>query len=159
MWAQHFGGTDPVELGAVADYLRTQNLRDGELIAWHDSPHQLYLELGVKPRFRFMHVGTAAGLGKWQEEQVLRELQEALPHARFVVSDLHRTTAKYDQLTDLDADGLPKVLPAWQRAEFPWTQTVVFRSPSGRYLVHRIDRPVTSARMPKELDQAKPNGE
>jgi hypothetical protein len=159
MWAQHFGGVDPVELGAVADFLRTQNVRDGELIAWHDSPHALYLDLGVKPRFRFMHVGTAAGLGKWQEAQVLRELHEALPHTRFVVSDMNRVTAKYGELNTLDADGLPKVLPEWQRAEFPWNQPVVFRSPGGRYLVHRIERPVTSARMPRELDQAKPNEE
>ncbi|MBN9121707.1 MAG: hypothetical protein J0I06_21635 [Planctomycetes bacterium] len=149
LWAQHFGGIDPMELGAAADFLRTQNVRDGELIAWHDSPHALYLELGVKPGFRFMHVGTAAGLGGWQEERVLRELREALPHARFVVSDMHRVTEKYGELNDLDADGLPKVLPASQRGEFPWNQPVVFRSPSGRYLVHRIDKPVTSAKIPQ----------
>lgn len=159
MWHQHFGGNDPVELGAVADYLRTQKVGDGELIAWHDSPHALYLELEVKPRFRFMHVGTAAGLGQWQEEQVLRELRAALPHARYVVSDAHRVTALYGELNDADADGLPRVLPAWQRSEFPWNQPVVFRSPGGRYLVHRIERPVTSARMPMKLDQEKPNAE
>jgi hypothetical protein len=159
MWHEHFGGNDPVELGAVADFLRAQNLRDGELIAWHDSPHALYLELGVRPGYRFMHVGTAAGLGKWQEQQVFRELREALPHARLVVSDVHRATAKYGALNDLDADGLPKVLPAWQRSEFPWNQPVVFRSPSGRYLVHRIEKPVTSAKMPQKLDQEKPNTE
>jgi hypothetical protein len=156
MWAQHFGGTDPVELGAVADYLRAQNVRDAELIAWHDGPHALYLDLGVKPDFRFMHVSTAAGLGKWQEEQVLRELQAALPHARFAVSDMHRITEKYGELNELDATGLPKVLPAWQRSEFPWNQPVVFRSPGGRYLVHRIANPVTSARMPERLDQTDP---
>jgi hypothetical protein len=156
MWAQHFGGNDPVELGAVADFLRTQDVRDGELIAWHDSPHALYLDLGVKPGFRFMHVGTAAGLGPWQEEAVLRELQAAIPHARFVVSDMHRVTEKYSELNDLGADGLPKVLPAWQRKEFPFNQPVVFRSPGGRYLVHRIVKPVTIARIPERLDQTDP---
>jgi len=153
MYAQSFSGIDPAELGPVADFLRTQNVRDGELIAWHDSPHALYLDLGIQPRFRFMHVSTAAGLGKWQEEQVLSELQAALPLARFVVSDMHRITAKYGELNDLDATGLPKVLPAWQRSEFPFDQPVVFRSPSGRYLVHRVVKPVTTARIPKELDQ------
>jgi hypothetical protein len=157
MYAQSFSGTDPAELTPVAEFLRAQNLRDGELIAWHDSPHALYLDLDIKPRFRFMHVGTAAGLGKWQEAQVLRELQEAVPYARFVVSDLHRVTAKYGELNDLGAEGLPKVLPAWQRAEFPFDQPVVFRSPSGRYLVHRVTKPVTSARIPRTLDQVEPN--
>ncbi|QJW97434.1 hypothetical protein [Frigoriglobus tundricola] len=159
MWAQHFGGTDPVELGAVADYLRGQNVRDGELIAWHDSPHGLYLDLGVEPGFRFMHVGTAAGLGKWQERTVLRELRTAVPRARFAVSDMHRVTARYADLNDPSADGLPNVLPGWQRDEFPFDQPVVFRSPSGRYLVHRILKPVTSARIPDRLDQAEPNKE
>ncbi|HEY1192425.1 MAG TPA: hypothetical protein VGE74_32680, partial [Gemmata sp.] len=155
-WSQHFGGNDPAGLGAVADFLREQNLRDGELIAWHDSPHVLYLTLGVKPGFRFMHVGTAAGLGKWQEAQVLEELQRALPHARFVVSDIHRVTERYSEQNEVGADGVPKVLPAWQRREFPWNQPVVFRSPDGRYLVHRIENPVTSARIPDRLDQSEP---
>jgi len=159
LWAQHFGGTDPVELGAVADYLRGQNVRDGELIAWHDSPHALYLDLGVKPGFRFMHVGTAAGLGKWQEQTVLHELRAAIPHARFAVADMHRVTERYAELNDLAPDGLPKVLPGWQRNEFPFDQPVVFRSPSGRYLVHRIVKPVTSARIPDRLDQPEPNKE
>ena len=156
MWAQHFGGSDPVELGAVADYLRTKDVRDGELIAWHDSPHALYLTLGIKPGFRFMHVGTAANLGKWQEQAVLLELQHAIPHARFVVSDMHRVTQRYAELNDVDAAGLPKLLPAWQRAEFPWNQPVLFRSPSGRYLVHRVAMPVKSARIPEQPDQAEP---
>jgi hypothetical protein len=157
LYPQSFSATDPVELGAVADYLRAQNLHDGELIAWHDSPHALYLELDVRPRFRFMHVSTAAGLGKWQETEVLRELQAALPGARFVVSDMHRITAHYDELNDLGTNGLPEVLPAWQRKEFPFDQPVVFRSPGGRYLVHRIEQPVHSARIPRTLDQAEPD--
>jgi hypothetical protein len=153
-WVDHFGGHDPVQLGAVADYLRTQNVRDGELIAWHDSPHALYLELGVRPGFRFMHVGTVVGLGPWQREQVLKELQAALPHARFAVSDMHRITAHHAALA---GDDWERLLPVWQRSEFPFDQPVVFRSPGGRYLVHRIDRdkPVTSCAIPERLDQEK----
>jgi hypothetical protein len=156
MWVDHFGGLDPVELGAVADYLRTQGLRDGELIAWHDSTHVLYLGLGVAPKLRFMHVGTAYGLGHWQGEQVLRELQAALPGARFAVSDMHRVTRQYSRLGEVGTDGLPVVLPAWQREDFPFDQPVVFRSPAGRYLVHSIRKPAASCRMPVKLDQSEP---
>jgi hypothetical protein len=156
MWVDHFGGLDPVELGAVEDFLRTQNVRDGELIAWHDSPHALYLALDIKPGFRFMHVGTAYGLGPWQREEVLRELQSAIPHARFVVSDMHRITKQRDKLNDVGSDGLPFVLPVWQRAAFPFNQQVIFRSPSGRYLVHAISKPVTSCEIPEKLDQQEP---
>jgi hypothetical protein len=157
-YPQHFGAIDPVELGAVADYLRTQHLHDGELIAWHDSPHALYLDLELRPSFRFMHVGTAAGLGAWQEAQVFRELKEALPAARFAVSDLYRITSHHDLLNEVDEDRLPSVLPQWQRTQFPFNQPVVFRSPSGRYLVHRIVMGVDAAQIPDRLDQQSPNG-
>lgn len=156
-WVNHFGGHDPVELVAVANFLRQQNVRDGELIAWHDSPHGLYLELGIKPTFRFMHVGTAVAFGVAQREQILRELQAAVPHARFAVSDMYRITADHVGLVEVDADGLPKLLPGWQRQEFPFDQPVVFRSPNGRYLVHRITNPVRSCVIPAKLDQAEPN--
>jgi hypothetical protein len=156
MWVDHFGGLDPVELGAVEDYLRERGIRDGELVAWHDSPHELYLALGIKPGFRFMHVSNAYGLGKWQGEEVLRELQQAIPHARFVVSDMHRITKRYDKLNEVGPDGLPIVLPGWQRNEFPFNQPVVYRSPSSRYLVHTISNPVTSCVIPEHLDQELP---
>src|SRR5205807_440800 len=93
----HFGGMDPVQLGAVADFLREQNVKDYELICWHDSPHSLYWTLGVRPPIRFMHISTAQAVGDWRpaEEnwhyQRLREdLYRVLPGARFVVSDMHR---------------------------------------------------------------------
>jgi hypothetical protein len=155
-WGQHFGAHDPVELGAVADFLRGEGVRDGELIAWHDSPSALYAELGVQPGFRFLHVGTAWGLGPWQREQVLRELQKAAPRARFAVSDLYRVVRPGADLS-AGPDGLPPCLPAWQRAEFPFDQPVVFRSPSGRHLVHAVRNPVRSCVIPETLDQREPS--
>jgi hypothetical protein len=155
-WGEHFGAHDPVELGAVADFLRGQDVRDGELLAWHDSPSALYAELGARPGFRFLHVGTAWGLGPWQREQVLKELREAVPGVRFAVSDLYRVVRPG---TDLSAgpDGLPASLPGWQRGEFPFDQPVVFRSPSGRHLVHAVRNPVRSCVIPEALDQRHPN--
>src|SRR5262249_40244910 len=37
------------ELEEVAAYLKPRLIGDGEVICWHDSPHALYLRLGVKP--------------------------------------------------------------------------------------------------------------
>jgi hypothetical protein len=156
-WADHFGGHDPVELAAVAEFLRQQQLSDGDLIAWHDSPHVLYLELGLKPSFRFMHVGTAVALGAEQRRQILQELQAAAQQARWVVSDLYRVTEQHARLGERDSQELPPVLPDWQRTEFPFNQPVVFRSPRGRYLVHRLVHPVKSCVIPARLDQAEPN--
>jgi hypothetical protein len=156
-WVDHFGGPDPVELAAVATFLRNQHLHDGELIAWHDSPHVLYLDLGLKPAFRFMHVGTVVALGAEQRQRIRNELLVAAPQARFAVSDLYRITEQHAQLLDLDAEGLPRVVPRWQRQEFPFDQPVVFRSPNGRYLVHQLVHPVRSCVIPARLDQAEPN--
>ncbi|MBA4066631.1 MAG: hypothetical protein C0501_23590 [Isosphaera sp.] len=155
-WGQHFGAHDPVELGAAADFLRGEGVRDGELIAWHDSPSALYAELGVRPGFRFLHVGTAWGLGPWQREQILKELREAAPRARFVVSDLYRVVRPGSDLS-AGPDGLPVCLPGWQRGEFPFDQPVVFRSPSGRHLVHAVRNPVRGCVIPEALDQREPN--
>jgi hypothetical protein len=150
------GGLDPVELGAVADFLREQDVRDGELIAWHDSPHALYLELGIRPSFRFMHVGTANDFAPHQRARILEELRAALPWARFAVSDMCRITKHRDRLAEGPPTELPAVLPAWQRAEFPFDQPVVFRSPSGRFRVHAITNPVRSCEIPFVRDQSSP---
>ncbi len=148
LWSNNSSALDPVELGAVADFLRDKQLQDGELIAWHDTPHALYLDLGIRPSFRFMHVGTVMGLGPWQRQQVLKELQEALPKARYAVSDVYRVVSWYHRINVYGEDGLPMVLPPWQREQFPFNQPVVFRSPSGRYLVHEIKNPVTDCAIP-----------
>jgi hypothetical protein len=159
----HMGGIDPVELGAVADWLRAQTppVGDRELIAWHDTPHALYLDLGIKPGLRFMHVSTAWSIvesrtnwppGTGPDARILAELQAAMPHARFVVSDMHRLTRKYRRLNELGPDGLPVVLPPDQRKEFPFTLPIEYRSPSGRYIVHRAVGPVTSCNIPRKID-------
>ena len=75
------------ELNEVADFLREQGVADGELVCWHDSPHPLYLMLGVKPGLRFMHVNTARLIGGWAEERVYAEFA-ANTAARYVVIDL-----------------------------------------------------------------------
>ncbi len=154
MYSGRAGGLDPVELGAVADFLRSQNVHDGELITWHDSPHALYLELGIRPGLRFMHVAIVMEIGSWQSERVLKELQAAIPHARFAVSDLCRIT---DRLTELSDPDWKKFIPAWQWNEFPFDQPVVFRSPGGRFLVHEIKNPVRSCEIPRFRDQNEPN--
>lgn len=151
--ADSFSAIDPVELGAAADFLRAQGVRDGEVVGWHDSPHALYLMLDIKPAIRFMHVGTAMSMGPWQREQVAAELRRAWPGVRFAVSDTHRITYDYADLRDVGPDGLPVLLPAWQRTQFPFDQPVVFRSPGNRYLVHKITHPLNECRIPKFLNQ------
>jgi hypothetical protein len=143
----YLGGTHPStswsELEEVAEYLRRQEVADGELICWHDSTHPLYLLLGVKPAIRFMHVGTVL-LMEEHYDDVRQNLLDAR-HKKFVVSDLVRVLFSAEKAGETGPGGrldLPPALSEKQRHVFPFDQPVVFRSSGGRYLVHRIEKPI-----------------
>ena len=136
------------ELGEVADWLKAQNVRDGEVLCWHDAPHALYLELQVRPGFRFQHVGQMLGIGQSQADRIMEELCAARPHVRYVVSDLMRVHADYPELVGdprgKGDDFLPPTMDPILRDEFPYDQPAVFRSAKGhgRYVVHILPHPI-----------------
>lgn len=130
---------DWADLARVADFLRDQDLKDRELICWHDSTHPLYVWLGVRPGIRYPHVITAMKFRSRREQ--IRQEAFASP-ARYVVSDL--VTVWYVSPIDLSypagpADRLPNGFPDWGANVYPWNQPVVFRA--GRYVVHGITDP------------------
>ena len=142
------------ELAEVAAFLREQGIPQGEVIAWHDSPHAVYLILDQKPPFRFMHVFTACIIGHddpWPgtgKDQVMRELRQATG-AKYVIGDLEwtPTVLKADDEQRALLLGPPRdpprdLLPAHrpEALDFPFNQPTVFRTRNGtgRYVVHRI---------------------
>jgi hypothetical protein len=143
------------ELAELAEYLRGRGVGDGEVVAWFDSPHAVYLLLGHKPGFRFMHVYTAVSIGQGEsgvkgQAKVMAEL-EALPaNRRFVVSDLEWVALPASDRPDLRAlllgpPGRPRphhLLPrdSPYPASFPFNQPTVFRTRGGlgRYIVHDL---------------------
>lgn len=143
-----------VELGEVADYLRTRQIGDEQLVCWHDSPHALYLMLNVKPGIRFMHVNTARMINDDCDRRVCEEFW-GNTDKRFVVIDLQRCAfvewfmlgdnphvfEAYKQPGPSESDLLP-VVATWLRTDpqrfypepalpFDTTRTV-FRSGGGR---------------------------
>jgi hypothetical protein len=62
------------ELNEVAEFLRANNVGDGEVVGWFDSPHAVYLMLDVKPGFRFMHVFTALLISEQSDRSDLRDV-------------------------------------------------------------------------------------
>ena len=130
------------ELSDVAAYLRSLDAppRDRELTCWHDGTHPLYLMLGLEPSTRYMHFGTVMEIhGK--VPQIRREV--AASPQRYVVSDLRRMAGLQHDASAPGGRGplsLPRWFPLSQRGYFPWNQEIVFRS--GRYVVHKIVRPV-----------------
>jgi hypothetical protein len=144
------------ELDEVAEYLRARNVRDGELIAWHDSPHALYLMLDIKPGVRYMHVNTAQAIGPEAHARVQAELAATAGVARYAVSDLEFTTlglppqqrlALLGPLTN-DQTLLPVALDEKARAKFPFNQRAVYRTRGGlgRYIIHELTPPLGDSR-------------
>jgi hypothetical protein len=134
-------GTQWIDLERIADFLRTADLHDGDLICWHDGTHPLYLMLDLKPGVRYMHMGTA-----WAFESKRSAIAEEVrnKHARYVVSDLRLLTTDMNKALAYGDSGKWYRLPAWvpqsQRDLFPWNQRIVFRS--GRYIVHEMQQPL-----------------
>jgi hypothetical protein len=142
------------ELEEVADYLRRQGVTDGEVVCWHDATHPLYLMLGIKPAIRFMHVGTSLSM-KERQADVLQNLHNAR-NKKFVVSDLLRVIQSPEAAAQPGPTGfldLPPILNDSQRQQFPFDQPIVFRSGGGRYLVHRIEKPIERIDIPAPADR------
>lgn len=141
------------EMGEVADFLRAQGVRDGEVIAWHDSPHAVYAVLGVKPGIRYMHVVTIQSITPEAHARIRRELAATAGVARFAVSDLELPTLGLPPAerlrilgppADPPRDLLPVALQPAYRQQFPFNQPAVFRSRGGlgRYIVHKLTPPL-----------------
>jgi hypothetical protein len=127
------------DLQRVADFLRMKELRDHELICWHDSTHPLYVWLEIKPAIRYPHVITAMKFQS-KRDQIRREAFES--PARYVVSDI----APVEFLSPLGprppsgpTTALPPDFPSWGPDVYPWNQPVVFRA--GRFFVHEVKEP------------------
>ncbi len=144
------------ELADIADYLRDParggGVGDRELIAWHDSPHALYLTMDLQPGLRFMHLNTAMIISPEAKMRVLDELYQCKGTAKFAVSDLgwaalgQKPEVRSAMLAPPQGpdDLYPPKLKNWMRATFPFNQPAVFRSGGGlgRYIVHKLTPPL-----------------
>jgi hypothetical protein len=130
---------DWADLQRVADFLAAKELKDRELICWHDATHPLYVWLNVRPAIRYPHVITAMKF-KSKRDQIRREAFES--PARYVVSDLV-PVSYLDWSPPPGPPGptteLPAGFPGWGKDVYPWNQPVVFRA--GRYVVHEVRNP------------------
>jgi hypothetical protein len=140
------------ELDEVAGWLRARNVRDGELIAWHDSPHVLYLMLDIRPGIRFMHINTAQNISDEAYARVQAELAAKGQTARYAVSDLEYPTLGFSPEKRLALLGplieeeslLPVALDEKARTKFPFNQRAVYRTRggTGRYIIHELTPPL-----------------
>ena len=137
---------DWADLARVAEFLRSRDVGDGDLICWHDTTHPLYVQLHVRPGFRFPHVITAM---KFKSKLPAIRAEAFASRARYVVSDLVPVTytASFGPAPPPGPiDTLPPEFPEWGTTVYPWNQPVVFRA--GRYFVHEIRQPTGEIEFP-----------
>jgi hypothetical protein len=124
------------DLEAVARYLDTLQLHDHDLTCWNNATHPLYLELGLRPSIRYLHVDTVLKYFPQHREEVRQEVADC--GHRYVVSDLAAAGWTREQAVEWAWSGRPltAALPLEWGDRFPWTEPVLFCS--GRYVVHRV---------------------
>ncbi len=125
------------ELQPVVEYLRQQNLRDGELTTYNVHLVHLYPMLDLQPSTRFVFLETISRLFPDQRRMVQRSLERS--RQRFVVTELIESGMTEEDATAVGPAGPhapPPAFPTGIQNTFPWSHPVVFRS--GRYLVHKV---------------------
>jgi hypothetical protein len=135
---------DWVSLEQVADYLRGQELQDGELVCFNGTATSLYIDLDLRCPTRAPHFDHVM-LTPYEYEPLRQELNAA--PRRFVVSDiscLYWEPSPGEEEQPPDELALPPAVPKKWAQRFPWCEPVVFRA--GRYRVHRVTGPVKELR-------------
>lgn len=131
------------QLEPALDFIRQQNVRDGELTVYSGYLVGVYRELDLAPSTRFVLLDVEARVFPSRVGEMASSLDQS--HQRFVISNLIESGFPPSELGDGDSHSeprLPHAFPASRLHEFPYNQQLVFRS--GPYLVHEITSPVES---------------
>jgi len=125
---------------AVIDFLKEQDLNEGEVTVYTGELVGIYPELGMMPSTRFVYVDVLARLFKSRTESIHNALDSS--SQKYIVSSLRQTGMKPDAIADpIDpSTNLPGCLPPEAFEAFPFNQPVVFHA--GGYSVHKVSGPV-----------------
>lgn len=128
-------------LERVADFLRRQAPRDGEVCVFNSDLVGLYQRLQIRPPTRYVYLFELMTYFPKQRSEILSSVT-ASSH-RFVVTDLAGCGMTLSQALEIGPDGPNAPPPAYRTVShrnYPWSHPVVFRS--GTYLVHEVTRPL-----------------
>ncbi len=121
----------------VTEYLRQQNLKDGELTCYNNDLVYLYNDLGLTPSTRYVYLETLFVFFPDRMSEMRRAVAQS--RHKFVVSDMTAVGVPY-AIAQRGPNGwkteLPETFPPELRGRFPWSYPIVFRS--GNMLVHRV---------------------
>lgn len=111
--------TSWVELAGVEEFLRQQEVRDGDVLCYSVSPVPIFADLNLEPPGRFVVVWAYPRLFPSKAGDIAWEVRRG--PQRFIVADRW----------DLGRDAAPSA-----SSVYPWSEEEVFRTE--RYLVYRV---------------------
>lgn len=131
-----FENPNRADMERVANYLKSREARDGEVLCFNSDIVSLYRRLGFFPPTEFIYVDQNAAYVPSAAETILRTLMQS--GHKYVVTDIRTSgvIAHGFQNETRDGEQLSPVHLPGTTAVYPWNQPVVFRA--GWYLVHEI---------------------
>ncbi len=121
----------------VAEFLRKQTPRNGEVCVYNSDLVGLYQRLELRPPTRYVYLFELLTYFPDQRGEIVSTVGNS--GHRFVVTDLASCGMPLSQAMAIGPDGPTAPPPAYHavsRRNYPWSHRVVFRS--GTYLVHEI---------------------
>lgn len=123
------------ELERVADFLRSQEVRDRDVTCYSITTTHLYGMLNLRPTTRYPFLSLWLFMYPERQSMILHELGSS--GHRFIVSNMCEVGWKEDEgQADTATPALPDTFPSAWAVRYPWCEPVVFRA--GRYVVHRV---------------------
>jgi hypothetical protein len=122
---ERFWTPDWVELECVADFLREQGVKDGELTCYSASTVHLYTELGVRPATPYLYPSVYLSLFPGHRASIVKALRDS--SQRFIVTDAREVVRHAGMEVGSSPGGTASF--------YPESEPVVFRA--GRYAVRR----------------------
>lgn len=129
------------DLEKVAEFLRQQGVKQGEMICFNDSLVHLYPRMQLQPPTRFVYLDVLLIFFS-DRSQLLYEALAKRPH-RYVVVDTAASGLTREESLSVGNDGPsapPPALATNTKNIYPWSHSIVFRS--GPYVVYRIIGPM-----------------
>ncbi len=126
------------DLERVQNFLRDEQVKDGEVTCTHMASISLYEDLGVRPATRFLFVQSLVLVLPRQRDSIYAEL--AASRQRFMVCDAGGDGMEKLQEA-LEAGASEGGRPSPPASPYAWSSRIVFRS--GRYVVLRLSGPET----------------
>jgi len=119
------------DLDRAAKFLRSQNLRDGELTCFHNDLVYLYNELNLRPSTRFVYVEALLVFFPERRGEIRAAL--ASSRQRFLVTDMATAGLTQEELqagSQGENAHLPPAFPEELKGRFPWSYPIAFRAGS-----------------------------